>query len=440
MSSLANQTSENSSLVNIASALLQSTTTFQDLLQHHELPFPSLAADGRKDWIDTQPFPEIVAARSRLIDQARALLDLALGPTDILGAYSGGTITEIEVLRTIVELEIYDAVPLDGEIDMKELAKKLGIKNEVGFRDQMKFAFLMGLFRETKEGKVTHSVLSAALPGSSGWVKLRLGKLYTQGGHEVANFLRTEDGTGGIYAAPGALADPTGQRRSTWEQLHAANLMELYSPAMPGLLAHHSGGAKGSLIEGFDWESLGQGATVVDVGGGNGHIDVAAAPRHPGIHFIVQDQASNEDGAKQLIADSGVSGQVEFQVHNFFEPQPTLPGGRVPKAYMLMRVLQDWSAADCVRILKPLANEMKGSGARLWILGRILPDEPGTMPIYQEKLLRNMGLLCFMLYGAGERTASDLRKILQATDSKLKITKIVRPPHSVLSFAEIVWG
>lgn len=440
MSSLVNQTPENSALTVIAHALLQSTTTFQDLLQRHDLPLPSFAASGRTDWIDTQPFPDIVEARSSLIDQARTLLDLAMGPTDILGAYSGGIITEIEVLRTIVELNVYDAVPLDGEIDMKDLAKKLGIQNEVGFRDQMKFAFLMGLFRETKDGKIAQSVLSAALPGSSGWIKLRLGKLYTQGGHEIANFLRTEDGKGGIHAAPGALADPTGQRRSTWEQLHAANLMELYSPSMPGLLAHHAGGSKISLIEGLNWESLGHGATVVDVGGGNGHIDVAVAPRLPGIHFIVQDQASNEYGAKQLIADSGVSGQVEFQVHDFFQPQPILPGGRVAKAYMLMRVLQDWSAVDCVRILKPLANSMKKSGARLWILGRILPDEPGTMPVFQEKLLRNMGLLCFMLYGAGERTANDLREILKATDPELRITKIVRPLHSVLSFTEIVWG
>ena len=42
-------------------------------------------------------------------------------------------------------------------------------------------------------------------------------------------------------------------------------------------------------MHGYDWDTLGQGATVVDIGGSDGHVNMSLAQAHPDLRFIVLD-------------------------------------------------------------------------------------------------------------------------------------------------------
>lgn len=428
---------ETPALNTLADSVKESASTLQRLLTEEQLLQPSFSPTGRQDWSDAQFIPAILAARSNLIDAAQTLVNLALGPTDILAGYAGSCLSEIEVLRTLDSLGVADVVPLDGEISIPDLASKVGVRNVYAFEKQLRFAFLMGMFRRTPSGSVAHTALSAAIPASSPYISLRLGRIFCQGGHEIPAALRNGAGKEGI---PCALADPEGLGRPAFVQLEDepnGKGMERYSTGMIGLYNHHAGNSYLPFIHGFSWGSLSPGDTVVDVGGGNGHIEGQIVPLIPGINFVIQDQPSNREGAEKIIEEKGLAARVQYQPHDFFSPQPELPGGRVPKVYTLFRVLQDWEDADVVRILKPLVPAMEKFGTKLWIMNRILPDELDTMPRHSERLLRNLDLVVFTLSGGGERSASHMERMLKTADERLTPKKSTRPLNSLLSFVEV---
>lgn len=429
---------ETPTLNTLADSVKESAGTLQRLLTEEQLLQPSFSPTGRQDWSDAQFIPEILAARSNLIDAAQTLVNLALGPTDILAGYAGSCLSEIEVLRTLDSLGVADVVPLDGEISIPDLTSKIGVRNVHAFEKQLRFAFLMGMFRRTPSGGVAHTALSAAIPASSPYISLRLGRIFCQGGHEIPAALRNGAGMEGI---PCALADPKGMGRPAFVQLGDepdGKGMERYSTGMIGLYNHHAGNSYLPFIHGFNWESLSPGDTVVDVGGGNGHIEGQIVPLIPGINFVIQDQPSNREGAEKIIEEKGLATRVQYQPHDFFSPQPELPGGRVPKVYTLFRVLQDWEDADAVRILKPLVPAMEKFGTKLWIMNRILPDELDTMPRHSERLLRNLDLVVFTLSGGGERSASHMERMLKTADERLTIKESSRPLNSLFSFVEVL--
>lgn len=431
-------------LSSLADSVKVSACTLQSLLAENQLQQPSLSPTGRQDWSDSQFSPAILDARSTLIDAAQALLDLATGPTDTLAGYVGPRVSEIDVLRAMNELGVADVVPLEGEISLPDLASKIGVRNIHAFEKQLRFAFLMGLFRRTPSGGIAHTALSAAIPASSPYISLRLGRIFSQGGHEIATALRNGPGKGGI-GIPCALADPEGLGRPAFVQLGDepdGKGMERYSTGMIALYNHHAGNSYLPFVHGFDWKSLSPGDTVVDIGGGNGHVEgqiVSLLP--PGIKFVIQDQLSNKEGAEKIIKEKAMEDQVCFQPHNFFSPQPELlHGGQVPKVYTLFRVLQDWEDEDAARILKPLVPAMEKYGTKLWIMNRILPDDLDTLPRHSERMLRNLDLVVFTLSGGGERSASHVERMLKMADPRFTIKSSSRPLNSLFSFLEVILG
>ena len=207
---------ETPALTKLADSIKESASTLQCLLAENQLPQPSFSPTGRRDWSDAQSVPSILDARSKLIDTAQSLVALALGPTDILAGYVGSGLSEIEVLRTADALGVADAVPLDGEISVPDLASKIGVRNFNAFEKQLRLAFPTGMFRRTPSDGVAHTALSAAIPASSPYISVRLGRIFCQGGHEMATALHNGTGKDGI---PCALADPEGLGRTAFEQL-----------------------------------------------------------------------------------------------------------------------------------------------------------------------------------------------------------------------------
>lgn len=141
----------------------------------------------------------------------------------------------------------------------------------------------------------------------------------------------------------------------------------------------HSGFSPKYLAEAFPWdndvpagcEGIGLGLTVVDVGGGLGHISRALAEHtHPAAEtatFIVQDQPDIVDAGQSILPEH-LSGRVRFEVHDFFTEQP-VQGADV---YLLSSVLHDWPDKYAARILRALVPGLK-TGAKVVINERLVP-------------------------------------------------------------------
>lgn len=138
----------------------------------------------------------------------------------------------------------------------------------------------------------------------------------------------------------------------------------------------------------YDWASIPEGSTVVDVGGARGHISAHLAEHFPHLNFVVQDLPEVVDDAKlgdkdtaYQIPDS-VKDRVKLAAHSFFDEQP-IKGAKV---YLLRFTLHNWSDEYAAKILGNLVQAMD-SNSRIVIHDYMLP-EPGEIPYLQEREVR----------------------------------------------------
>ena len=137
------------------------------------------------------------------------------------------------------------------------------------------------------------------------------------------------------------------------------------------------------LVNGFAWDSIPDGGTVIDIGGSTGDAAFALASAYPSLHFIVQE-------LPEVVANSqekeGVD--VKFMAHDFFEPQPTTGKGNGIGAdvYLLRWVLHNWPDAKCVAILRALIPALK-RGARVLVMDFVMPPF-GVLPNDLKRKLR----------------------------------------------------
>ncbi|KAI0010929.1 O-methyltransferase-domain-containing protein [Xylariaceae sp. FL0662B] len=426
------------SLVAQATAILDAATSLQQQLEKHGLQQPSFEVNGRKGWQDAVDQPNILKARSALIDASNLMLDLALGPMDTLSSLAGPTVSKVDVLRTLDALNVPQHVPLERPIAINDLATKVGVNVKL-LQQQLRFAYLVGIFHEPREGFVAHTSVSAAMPTYSPWIRMRLGYLMSSGAWKIPEALKTwqDPPSPGHIQIPVALADS--KHRNFWRVLEEDDPdgrgMEKFSVAMKALFAGHSGNSFSPFVQGFDWAALGNGL-IIDVGGGNGHIEANIMNKIPsGIDFLIQDLATNEGPANAVIKHHGAEGRVKFQIHDFFTAQPS---ELRPRAYILSRILHDWQDTDCVKILRQLLPAMKEYGTKLLIVERVLPDHIGDIPNHQEQLIRTQDLLMFTLFGGGERSLSDWDALFKKVDAKMKIAAVRSSQLSPFSYMEVV--
>lgn len=69
---------------------------------------------------------------------------------------------DTSTLRTLYRFNVFEIVPLDGEIAYADVAKKVGL-DEDRIRRVMQYAMTNGFFNEPKPGYVKHSASSAAI-------------------------------------------------------------------------------------------------------------------------------------------------------------------------------------------------------------------------------------------------------------------------------------
>ena len=128
---------------------------------------------------------------------------------------------------------------------------------------------------------------------------------------------------------------------------------------LPGFSAQY-------LASAFPWGSGGE-LTVVDVGGGLGHVSRALVEHSPTVKCIVEDSPDVvAQGQESLPAH--LRGRISFQAHDFFQEQP-VSGADV---YLLRLVLHDWSDKYAIMIIRALIPTLK-LGAKVVVNDRVIP-------------------------------------------------------------------
>ena len=211
---------------------------------------------------------------------------------------------------------------------------------------------------------------------------------------------------------------------------------------LPGFSAQY-------LVEAFPWKSSGE-LTVVDVGGGLGHVSRALVDHSPTVKCIVEDSPDVVVQAQEGLP-AELRERISFQAHDFFQEQP-VKGADV---YLLRLVLHDWSDKYSKMIIKALIPALK-PGAKVVINDRVIPGR-GETPHLAEREARSatplmrmasktdrrfdsdydMYMLAFQ--NAKERTADDWTALFKEADQNFKLTRVYQPPKSSLAIVEVTW-
>jgi len=287
------------------------------------------------------------------------------------------------------------------------------------------------LFREPRAGYVAHTSSSRLLgfdPQMNAWVGLLSEDLWKP----MANTVDAMD------KWPGSQ-----EPKETGFQV-ANRTEEHFFEALakgPGKLKRHgtamaaNAGSEGyhvkHVVDNYPWEALGE-ATVADVGGSQGHVSIAIASKYPSLKFIVQDLPSMRPPNIVGSIPPELESRVSLTTHDFFQPQPVSAD-----LYYFRWVFHNWSDAYAVKILKALVPAMK-PGARLLINDGILP-EPGSIGRKEEKSIRTMDLIQFVVVNGREREVEDWKSLLKQADERFEFLKAWKPEKSHMWLIEALF-
>ncbi|KAJ7479885.1 O-methyltransferase [Mycena latifolia] len=164
-----------------------------------------------------------------------------------------------------------------------------------------------------------------------------------------------------------------------------------------------------SILLGFKWDQLPKDAVLVDVGGGVGSTSLIIAKANPTLRIVNQDRAPVIEQARgywmEHLKSHVESKMVEFQVHDFFAPQPV----KNASIFLLRQIIHDWPDDAAVKILAQLRSAATPD-AKLVVVDQIIPyatesdlvnSIPGmARPAPPAPLLRNMGAAMAVPYWA----------------------------------------
>jgi acetylserotonin N-methyltransferase len=142
---------------------------------------------------------------------------------------------------------------------------------------------------------------------------------------------------------------------------------------------------------------------MVDLGGGTGHLAIAACRQFPELRAVVFDLPRVTTVARENVALAGIADRVTAQDGDFFRDE-------LPEAdlYAVGRILHDWSDQKVAALLRTVFDRLPSGGALL-IAEKLLNDD-GVGP-----LAANMQSLNMLVVTEGqERSLPEFTRLLNA--------------------------
>lgn len=143
-------------------------------------------------------------------------------------------------------------------------------------------------------------------------------------------------------------------------------------------------------------------STLVDLGGGTGHLAIQACQKYPDLKAIVYDQPGVVPLAERMIKEAGLSDRIEVLGGDFFKDE--LPAGDL---FAVARTLHDWSE-DRVRILLQRVSERLPENGAILIAEKVL-NEDRNGPDWAQ--MQNLNML--VLTEGRERTFAEYEFLLK---------------------------
>jgi SAM-dependent methyltransferase len=190
----------------------------------------------------------------------------------------------------------------------------------------------------------------------------------------------------------------------------------LFQRAMIGL----GQGANEAVADAYDFGPF---ASVVDVGGGHGHLLTAILARHSHLSGVIFDLPS---GLHMPKSDArGGLPRTEFVAGSFFD---FVPAGA--DVYVLKKVIHDWNDKQAIAILRNCRDAVTPHG-KVLVVETIIP--PGNEPHSIKLIDANM----LVVTGGVERTQAEYARLFEAAGLRLERVVSTIQPISVLEGSRV---
>ena len=298
-------------------------------------------------------------------------------------------------LATAAKLKIADKLEA-GPKSLDALAKETGVHAQSLHR-VLRMLAMYGIFKEDEKGHFHQTpesdLLRTSLPYTLHHAALMITQdIFWKPVGELDKVVRTgENGMVPIFGAP--FFDYLENNKDAGAVFHRgmSSLSDLENAPIAGA---------------YDWTPF---KTIVDIGGGHGGFLIEAlklAPKAKGINYdaahVLKDARSNE-----------LKGQWTCVEGDFFKSAPA------GDAYVLKRILHDWTDDVCVTILENIRRAMN-PGAKILVVDCVIP--PGNDP-HGGKVL---DVLMMSALPGFERSEREFAAIFKRAG--LKLSRVIHAP------------
>lgn len=336
----------------------------------------------RVELISAGHHPEVLAAHGGQDEQpAKELLRL------MTGAWT------TQAIGVAAELGLADRLAA-GPMDVPGLACATGT-DEDGLRRLLRYLASLGLLRRsgdefelTSPGSLLRSDVDHSL-------------------RPLAQMYATS-----FYEGFGGLGYSVRTGKEAFEHLFGSNHFRYFAqrPELADLFDRAMASSASMFGRVAELADLSRAQVVVDVAGGNGVLLSQLLASAPHLRGVLFERGHVIEAGQATMAKAGCEDRCDFVVGDF---TAEIPGGG--DVYLLSRVLHDWDDAECLRILRRLA-EATTPGTSLLIVERLLPedDAPSLAVAWDLHMLVNVG--------GRERTAEHFGRLLAEAGFALEKT------------------
>ncbi|KAK1143244.1 hypothetical protein N8T08_006944 [Aspergillus melleus] len=411
MSKQTNGTASGPSILALAQDIFEQTQDLTKYLQANNIRAPTFALDS-SDPPDTPEYRKLHGDLKTSLEDLQRLID---GPRKWLRELCC-TGYDLGALQVALDFDFFGLIPEDGEIALAELSQKAGLDQDRVSRI-IRQMMTYRIFDERRPGFFSHSSTSLVVRQDE---ELRAVVHYS-----LDEMLKAAADSNISFKANPYEAD---NMHNPFVTRHGVPIFEFYAKdaekarrfakAMAGLrrMDRH---LDYLLNRGFNWGALK--GTVVDLGGGNGHISRTMAEVFPDLNFVVQD--SNADMLAQGEAEltDEIRDRVSFVQHSFFEPQPQMNAA----AFLIRQCTHNWADRHVVTIFKSMVPGLENSSPDTPLLiNDIIIPEPGTWHRHQERIVRQVDMVMLVNCGAKQRTVAEFEALLKEADSRYEIRNV----------------
>ncbi|KAL2201530.1 S-adenosyl-L-methionine-dependent methyltransferase [Corynascus similis CBS 632.67] len=393
---------EEPSLLALAEGILENTKQVISYLKSSNAALPTFSPSAEP----LPTTPDFQQLQTNLRTQLEDLQLLVDGPARFYRYFlvSG---YEIAAFQIALAFDFFALVPATGDIPLADLASKAGLDQDRTNR-VIRMLITQKVFQETRPGFFAHNAFSMALHRDE--------EMKSMVHYSFDEMLKAC-----AQSSDAIRADPFKA-----DSVHCPFYARFDIPIFDYYRKHpeHAGrfakAMAGWRKNSYPWANLR--GTVVDIGGGSGHVAIELAKFYPHLKFAVQDGDAAMLAIGQRLLSDSVRDRISFTHANFFEPQQYVGAS----AYLIRQCTHNWADHDVVKILKAIVPGLEGSapGTPLLINDMIMPEPGSEVPRLWERERRQADMVMLVCYGAKQRTVSEFNSLLKEADPRYVIRQV----------------